>query len=297
MKAASLLLLFLCFTGCQKHKPAVKEKASGKTEVVYARVIPVAAKDTTLFITQMAGKDTVVLKKDNGKLYATTYFSGSDCGSFAANTEIRDGTVHLSLNNTRSACEVFKQTYYKVEALVNNPKNYTVVKDAYITFLSPGEHLQHNRKKYYAGNINNDAFQDSVTAVYDQIVRPDSAIWNDCGRGVCDLKLEFKRPVKPLTFEAMDVYVHPVMDVNGDGANEIAVYQWWYECCWVTLNIYSYKGNEWNILATSKAFINWEDNDFKDRVVKEKGNYYLMGQKWNNDFSEVITDKVKIKCR
>jgi hypothetical protein len=166
---------------------------------------------------------------------------------------------------------------------------------AQVFHLQPGDRLDHVRRPFATGDVNNDKVADTAIAIFDQIITADSITENDCGQGVCDLKLEFKSPIKPLVFEAMNVYLHPVMDVNGDGANEIAVYQWWYQCCWVTLNIYSYIGSEWNIVATSKAFISWDDDDFINRVVKLKGNYYLMGQKWNKDSSEIIPDKVKIK--
>ena len=166
---------------------------------------------------------------------------------------------------------------------------------AQVFHLQPGDSIHHVRRPFAAGDVNNDKVADTAIAIFDQVITADSITEYNCGQGVCNLKLEFKSPIKPLVFEAMNVYLHPVMDVNGDGANEIAVYQWWYQYCWVTLNIYSYKGNEWNILATSKAFISWDDNDFINRIVKQKGSYYLMGDKWNKDSSEIIPDKVLIK--
>ena len=163
--------------------------------------------------------------------------------------------------------------------------------------LDPGDRIEHVHESYTVGDVNNDKVIDTAIAVFDRIIKADSSIWNDCGKGICELKIEFRKPVAPIIFEAMNVYIEPTLDVNSDGANEILVYKWRYECCWVTLDLYTYKGNTWKILSTTKAFITWDENDFKNRVIRKNNNYYLIGQKWNKDYSIIIEDKIRIKTK
>lgn len=155
--------------------------------------------------------------------------------------------------------------------------------------------LEHVQKSTFVGDINGDGQPETATAEFDQTVNADGDRENDCGKPVCEIKIEFGNGVGPISLEAMNLVVQKQFDVNGDNANEVLVYRWWYECCWVTIDLYSYKTGEWQIIATAKAFVTGEEDDFRDRIRSDGRNYYLMGQKWDEDHVEIITDKVVIR--
>lgn len=163
--------------------------------------------------------------------------------------------------------------------------------------LHPGDSIIHVKEKYNIGDINNDMIADIAIAIYERILTTDNILENNCGQGICTVKIEFGNTIESITFEGMATYVTASIDVNNDNATEILVYKWWYECCWVTLDMYTYKNGKWRVIATSKAFITWNDNDFTNRVIKDKGNYYLIGDKWNKDYSGIIKDKHKIDLK
>lgn len=167
----------------------------------------------------------------------------------------------------------------------------------FVRKLDPGERFDTVRQAFAIGDVNNDKLTDTAIAVYERIIAADSTIINLCSKGVCYIDIDMPKGIDNLQIEAFNIFIDTAPDVNGDGANEILIYWWWTECCWVTLDMYTYKAGKWKTIATSKAFISWDDEDFKNRVIKKGSNYFLMGDKWNKDNAVILKDKVKINIQ
>lgn len=148
--------------------------------------------------------------------------------------------------------------------------------------------------KIFVGDIDNDKVNDTAFVHYK---------WNDetneieCGEKICYIDVEFKRNIPKISIEQRltGIVVMKTEDVNHDDANEIIIFSRTNEGWWNNISVWSFKNSTWIEIAKTNAFIS-DDKDFKNRIIKEKGKYYLIGQdKWtedeNGDFKEI---KIKL---
>ncbi|MGQ2983379.1 hypothetical protein [Flavobacterium sp.] len=292
MKNLQLLLLLLSVVSLPGCINAQTLTANDQIAITISQLTDTFVTDA---VKKMEKDETLDIKREKGKITATTYFHLLDCGNYTASAKVKNDSIIITVNNSK-ICDG-NSKYYKLEAVIDDPKNvpYKITVDPAFTFLAEGERIETFIDEYPVGDVDGDKKPDTAIVEYEKAIAADGSPQNDCGKGVCNVRISFGRKIEPIVFEGMSVVLAQTIDVNKDGANEVLVYRWWYECCWTTLDLYSYRSGTWNIIATSKAFITWDDNDFRDRVKMENGHYYLMGQKWNDDISEIITDKVHIK--
>ncbi|OUL63910.1 hypothetical protein [Flavobacterium sp. AJR] len=138
-------------------------------------------------------------------------------------------------------------------------------------------------KRFIIGDVNNDKIQDTA------FVRVISH------NNLDQVAIEFSKIIPPLSFESLGVYIQKVNDLNGDNRNEIIIFSRTHEGWWNEISIWSFYNQKWEKIAKTKAFIS-EDKDFKNRIIKENGNYFLIGDDmWNEDEKGAfLKTKVKI---
>lgn len=148
-------------------------------------------------------------------------------------------------------------------------------------------------KAFFVGDINNDQENDTAFISFKRNIETNEVegLENNC----C-IKVEFKGSIPAITLDQNSgIFIAKTEDLNNDKVNEIIIFAQTNEGYWNNISVWSFKGRKWNEIARTKAFIS-ENQDFGNRIVKEKGNYYLIGEnQWkenkNGDFEKV---KVKI---
>ncbi len=158
--------------------------------------------------------------------------------------------------------------------------------------LNPGERIEHVERKYVLENFQKN-HNDTATVIYDRLILADSAIENYCGRPVCNIQIEFSSNIPEINIEAHDIFIDTTFDINNDGIKELLIYHWWIQYSWTTISVYSFHDSKWTELQNTQAFV-VEDEDFKNRVLKKKERFYLIGDRWNKDFSLILKSKKKI---
>ncbi|MBC7424923.1 MAG: hypothetical protein H7321_00190 [Bacteroidia bacterium] len=152
------------------------------------------------------------------------------------------------------------------------------------------------RDTFLLGDINNDGINDTGYLDYSQKISLDSgAILKNYSK-CSDMTVTFSSGIKDLEIEVTDgLFIEKAPDLNGDGSNDIIIYSYWVTGYWYQMHAYSFNNNKWNRLAQVKVFID-DDKSTENRIVKKNNKYYLAGDKWNKDFSEILfrSDLVKI---
>lgn len=171
----------------------------------------------------------------------------------------------------------------------NNPKIETAIKADKKT-----KTVIENRQ-FYVGDINNDQIKDTAYTSIERNIENNDEI--ECGGKNCYIHIIFNGKIPPISLDqSLGVFIEKTEDLNNDNANEIILFSRTYEGWWNRISVWTFKNKKWDAIAETKAFIS-DDNDFKNRIIKENGNYYLIGQnQWeldeNGDFKII---KVKIK--
>lgn len=153
--------------------------------------------------------------------------------------------------------------------------------------------IETENRKYFVGDFDNDKVNDTAFVNYKWNIETNEI---ECGKNNCDINIEFKKNIPKISFaQSLGIVVAKTEDVNNDNANEIIVFSRTNEAWWNNISVWSFKNGTWNEIAETNAFI-FVYKDFENRIIKEKGKYYLIGQdKWkedeNGNFKEV---KVKL---
>lgn len=148
-------------------------------------------------------------------------------------------------------------------------------------------------KKFFVGDINNDKENDTAFISFKRNIETNEieGLENNC----C-LKIEFKDSIPSITLDqSLGIFIAKTEDLNHDNVNEIIIFTQTNEGYWNNISVWSFKDSKWNEIAKTKAFIS-ENQGFENRIIKEKGHYYLIGEnQWkeneNGDFEKI---KVKI---
>jgi|GEM_PF-1064685 len=141
--------------------------------------------------------------------------------------------------------------------------------------------IEIENRMFLVGDIDNDKVNDTAFVHYK---------WNtetnemECGKNNCDINIAFKKNIPKISVaQSLGIVVAKTEDVNNDGANELLIFSRTNEGWWDNISVWSFKNGKWNEIAETTGFLS-DDKDFENRIIKEKGNYYLIGDdKWNED--------------
>lgn len=153
--------------------------------------------------------------------------------------------------------------------------------------------LETVNKKFSIGNINNYKENDTAFVSLKRNIETDEI---ECGENNCLINIEFTENIPKISIDqSLGIFISKTGDLNDDKANEIIIFSRTNEGYWNDISVWSFKGRKWNEIAKTRAFIS-ENLDFENRITKEDGNYYLIGEnQWeedeNGDFKKL---KVKI---
>jgi hypothetical protein len=147
-------------------------------------------------------------------------------------------------------------------------------------------------RKFFVGDFDNDKVNDTAFVNYKWNIETNEI---ECGKNNCEINIEFKKNIPKISFaQSLGIVVAKTEDVDNDNANEIIIFSRTNEGWWNNISVWSFKNGNWNEIAKTNAFIS-DDKDYKNRVIKEKGEYYLIGEdKWNEDENGDFK-KVKVK--
>ena len=144
-------------------------------------------------------------------------------------------------------------------------------------------------KTFFVGDVNNDKINDTA---YINLKLNGSADEIGCDEKNCYINVEFNGNIPKISLnQSLGVFISKTEDLNNDNANEILIFSRTNEGWWDDVSVWSFKNKSWTIIAITKAFIS-EDQDFENRIIKENGSYYLIGQNpWeedeNGDFKKI----------
>ncbi len=151
--------------------------------------------------------------------------------------------------------------------------------------------IEHYRIPYFVGDLNNDKEGDSVYVIYDRRISADGTIEKECVSKSCEVRLKFTGNIPDLVISpSLSIFVQKADDLNGDKANEIILFSEWVEGWWKYIYIWTYKNGKWEEMARTKAFLT-EDEDWENRIIKEKDQFYLLGDGWDDTIEGGVTER------
>jgi hypothetical protein len=152
--------------------------------------------------------------------------------------------------------------------------------------------IEIENRKFFVGDINDDKKNDTAFISLKRNIETDEV---ECGENNCFIKIEFTDRIPRIRFDqSLGIFITPTEDLNNDKANEIIIFSRTSEGYWNNISVWSFKDRKWNEIAKAKAFIS-ESQDFENRIIKERGGYYLIGEnQWEEDENGEFK-KVKIK--
>jgi len=192
-------------------------------------------------------------------------------------------TVWLSAcgqkNNSDSSVSTTKQNMVSADSLhSNSDKNI----------------IEHVRRPYFVGDINNDKQADTAYVIYDRSVRTDSTIEKECVNKNCEVIIKFNSKIPDLIIDqSLGIYIQKTEDLNNDKANEIILFSEWFEGYWYYIYTWTFKNGKWKEIARTKAFLS-EDKDYENRIIKTNSQFYLVGDGWDDSKGGVTERSINI---
>lgn len=155
--------------------------------------------------------------------------------------------------------------------------------------------IEHVRKPYFVGDINNDNQADTAYVIYDRTLSIDSAIEKDCVNKNCEVIITFNNNIPDLIIaQSLGISIQKTEDLNNDSANELLLFSEWFEGYWYYVYTWTFKNGTWKEIARTKAFLS-EDKDFDNRIIKTGSQFYLTGDGWDDSKGAITERSVKIK--
>lgn len=145
------------------------------------------------------------------------------------------------------------------------------------------KHIDNNEteKEFFVGDIDNDKIDDTAFVSIKENF---------------EMRIRFSKNIPEIKFESLGCVILKVDDLNFDKASEILIFSRTHEGWWNEISVLTFKNKKWEEIAKAKGFIS-DDEDFENRIIKENGDYYLIGEdQWNeDDKGEFLKTKVEIK--
>lgn len=139
------------------------------------------------------------------------------------------------------------------------------------------------KRSFFVGDVNNDKIHDSAFINFNQQNEYD------------DIIINFTNNIPEISFgQSLGVLIKKTEDLNFDGANEIIIFSRTHEGWWNYISVWSLQNDKWKEIQKTKGFIS-DDKDFENRIVKDKNQYYLIGDdQWNEDENNIFK-KIRVK--
>ncbi len=155
--------------------------------------------------------------------------------------------------------------------------------------------IEHVRRPYFVGDINNDKQADSAYVIYDRRISADSVIEKECVSKNCEVTIKFNGDIPDLIIEqSLGIYIQKTEDLNNDKSNEIILFSEWFEGYWYDIYAWTFKNGKWKEIARTKAFLS-EEKDYESRIIKTNSQFHLLGDGWDYSNGGVTERSIKIK--
>lgn len=147
-------------------------------------------------------------------------------------------------------------------------------------------------RKFAIGDLDNDKINDTAFISLKRNVQKDEI---ECDGKDCILNITFSNKIPKISFSnSLGLSIMKTEDLNNDNANEIIVFSRTNEGWWNNIYVWTFKNGQWKEIAKTEGFIS-DDIDFENRIIKEKNQFYLVGEnKWKENKNGEF-EKVKIK--
>jgi hypothetical protein len=151
--------------------------------------------------------------------------------------------------------------------------------------------IETENKKFYIGDVNNDQINDTAFVSLQRNVETDEI---ECGGKNCIINVTFSESIPEISFDqSLGLVIMKTEDLNNDLGNEIIIFSRTHEGWWHNIYVWTYKNGHWKEIAKTKGFIA-ENKHFENRIIKEKNQFYLVGEnQWKEDKNGKF-EKVKI---
>ncbi|UPT69999.1 MAG: hypothetical protein M0D53_12770 [Flavobacterium sp. JAD_PAG50586_2] len=152
--------------------------------------------------------------------------------------------------------------------------------------------IQYVSEKYPVGDINHDNVKDTATVSFDFNYNTQEVI---CPTPNCAININFSLGIPDLDIDqSLGIFVKPAPDLNNDNGNDILLFSRTNEGSWNDIFAYTLSNGKWIELARTKCFFS-DDADAEHRIVKEKNQYFLVGDSWDDSKGGVVARSVKVK--
>jgi hypothetical protein len=147
-------------------------------------------------------------------------------------------------------------------------------------------------KKFFIGDVNNDKINDTAFISLKRNLETDEI---ECRGENCTIKVTFSKSIPEISFnESLGLVIMKTEDLNNDKGNEIIIFSRTNEGWWNNIYVWTFKNGKWEEIAKTKGFIS-ENINFENRIVKEKNQFYLVGENQWKENKNGEFEKVKIR--
>ena len=147
-------------------------------------------------------------------------------------------------------------------------------------------------KKFFIGDINNDKINDTAFISLKRNLETNEI---ECGGKNCIINVTFSENIPEISFDqSLDLVIMKTEDLNNDKGNEIIIFSRTNESWWNNISVWTFKNRKWEEIAKTKGFIS-ENMNFENRILKEKNQFYLVGENQWKENKNGEFEKVKIR--
>jgi hypothetical protein len=198
------------------------------------------------------------------------------------------GIIMLSILLGLSIKKVFKEgnKNYQIEKK-ENKKNISKTTES-----NEYAKVEIENKKIFIGDVNNDKINDTAFISLKRNLETDEI---ECRGENCTIKVTFSKSIPEISFnQSLGLVIMKTEDLNNDKGNEIIIFSRTNEGWWNNIYVWTFKNGKWEEIAKTKGFIS-ENINFENRIVKEKNQFYLVGENQWKENKNGEFEKVKIR--
>lgn len=146
--------------------------------------------------------------------------------------------------------------------------------------------------KFFIGDVNNDKINDTAFISLRRNLETNEI---ECSEKNCSINVTFSKYIPEISIDqSLGLVIIKTEDLNNDKANEIIIFSRSNEGWWNSIYVCTLNNGNWKEIARTKGFIS-DNKDFENRVIKEKNQFYLVGENQWKENKNGEFEKVKIK--